>query len=291
MTDDVKVCWFCKREPATESYGWCDACAKAMAGVTLVPNAMSDEELVASLREQVRTLTAAREAGMSLVDAIATPAGRDFAQAWEQACLMLGRFGSDPVLLRTLTAANAALVAVLQSVEHIDSRNPSEGMRYCPACGECESGHSDGCALGHALHGASPAGAALLAEMEGLRKEVARLTDLAADRGLEALNAISDNDALRARLAELEAELATVRDSRDALRDERDAVIEERDTDQQRAKALEGALAPLLPWLERMAHSSRPDDDDTDVSEVATFSFGDVRALEKALTNTTPEEG
>lgn len=51
-------------------------------------------------------------------------------------------------------ADNSVLVDVLRSVEHVDSRNPSAGMRYCPACGECEAGHTEACMLGHALHGA-----------------------------------------------------------------------------------------------------------------------------------------
>lgn len=43
--------------------------------------------------------TALRRAANDLIDAISTPAGRDFDHAWEHACLIFGRFGAKPTLL------------------------------------------------------------------------------------------------------------------------------------------------------------------------------------------------
>lgn len=74
-------------------------------------------------------------------------------------------------------ADNAALVVVLRGVEHVESRNPSEGMRYCPQCGECEAGHTEACVLGNALHGAFHTGAALLERMRTLEELLRRAVD------------------------------------------------------------------------------------------------------------------
>jgi hypothetical protein len=37
-----------------------------------------------------------------LIDAIATPKGRDFRHAWDEACLFFGRFGAEPTLFNLL---------------------------------------------------------------------------------------------------------------------------------------------------------------------------------------------
>lgn len=43
-----------------------------------------------------------------LIDAIATPKGRDFRHAWDEACLLFGRFGAEPTLLAKLLAVAEA---------------------------------------------------------------------------------------------------------------------------------------------------------------------------------------
>lgn len=50
-----------------------------------------------------------RRVACELIDAIATPRGRDFQHAWEEACLFFGRFGSEPTLLREENEACAGI--------------------------------------------------------------------------------------------------------------------------------------------------------------------------------------
>lgn len=75
----------------------------------------------------------------------------------------------------------AALRAVLADVEHVAMPEGADGtMLYCPLCGETVSGHDEGCALGHALHGVVSPGTALLERLraaDGDGHEVARLTE------------------------------------------------------------------------------------------------------------------
>lgn len=49
-----------------------------------------------------RTDKALRDVANDLIDAIATPKGRDFRHAWEAACVLFGRFGSEPALLQEI---------------------------------------------------------------------------------------------------------------------------------------------------------------------------------------------
>lgn len=41
-----------------------------------------------------------RECAYTLIDAIANPTGRDFASAWDDACLVFGRFDAEPKLIQ-----------------------------------------------------------------------------------------------------------------------------------------------------------------------------------------------
>lgn len=90
-----------------------------------------------------------------------------------------------------LKADNAALRAALLGIEHVE--DDEDGRNYCPECIVARPSHDDDCKLGHALHGAPSPGAALLAELESLRAQVA------AER--EACAKVAD--AMGARLREL----------------------------------------------------------------------------------------
>ena len=83
--------------------------------------------------------TTLRRAANDLIDAISTPAGRDFDHAWEHACLIFGRFGAKPTLLdegpRRPTATHTApeQCPECEGTGTIEACDPFPAMR-CDAC-------------------------------------------------------------------------------------------------------------------------------------------------------------
>ncbi|HEY0839740.1 MAG TPA: hypothetical protein VGD74_06100 [Vulgatibacter sp.] len=60
---------------------------------------------------------AREDAARELIDAIATPAGRDFNHAWQEACLLFGRFNAPATLVGDLRVAVETLTARAEEAE------------------------------------------------------------------------------------------------------------------------------------------------------------------------------
>jgi hypothetical protein len=71
-----------------------------------------------------------------------------------------------------LTAVNAVLMGALRKVQHVTSRNPDEGMAYCPVCEEMEAGHTKDCEIANILQNYQSLAAQFLKDVEEMETAV-----------------------------------------------------------------------------------------------------------------------
>lgn len=193
-------------------------------------------ETLASLREQVRTLTAQVEDWKSaaMLDVGGDPDG-------VTPDMLRADLVKRDAEVRTLAADNAALMTAL---------NGADGHLSVSPC--CRTERKKVRTLLAEPH----PGAALLAEM----------------------------DALRARVAELEAALADRITERDIARRARDDAQSERDSDQQRAKALEERFAKVVAKIRTFSHAEAcgVDDDGEHTAEGCVCVLSTLDELEES---------